>query len=539
MPETDTTVQDNQILEEAKKRRTFAIISHPDAGTTTLTEKLLLYGGAIHEAGSIRQRKAARYAASDWMAIEKERGISVTSSVLRFEKDGIKYNLLDTPGHKDFSEDTLRTLVAADSGLMVIDVAKGVEEQTEKLFEVCKMRQVPVITFVNKCDRPGMDPLEVLSNVESQLGIEAIPASWPVGYGQKFQGIYDLIGKELHLYRKSKHGAQKAETEVFSSLEEGLAESTLSGPEKEELTEEIMLIEDMFESMDREGFKKGEVSPVFFGSALNNFGLDVFLNYFQNLAPSPQPYHDSEEHEHNLNQPFSGFVFKLQANMNPDHRDCAAFVRITSGKFERGLEATHAGTGKKVRMSTPHTLMGDERNIMEEAYPGDIVSLFSPGFFRIGSTLYSDKPVRFNVIPLFTPEHFMKVSTKDPFKRKQLREGLKQLSEEGVVHVFEVPQGVGNELLLGTVGVLQFDVVTHRMSAEYAVELHQQPVSYHSARWLPNDSEEIIKKLEGNYSTHITKDMEGHPIVLFESAYALNQAEEKVGAEKLFKYKQD
>ena len=539
MPETDTTVQDNQILEEAKKRRTFAIISHPDAGKTTLTEKLLLYGGAIHEAGSIRQRKAARYAASDWMAIEKERGISVTSSVLRFEKDGIKYNLLDTPGHKDFSEDTLRTLVAADSGLMVIDVAKGVEEQTEKLFEVCKMRQVPVITFVNKCDRPGMDPLEVLSNVESQLGIEAIPASWPVGYGQKFQGIYDLIGKELHLYRKSKHGAQKAETEVFSSLEEELAESTLSGPEKEELTEEIMLIEDMFESMDREGFKKGEVSPVFFGSALNNFGLDVFLNYFQNLAPSPQPYHDSEEHEHNLNQPFSGFVFKLQANMNPDHRDCAAFVRITSGKFERGLEATHAGTGKKVRMSTPHTLMGDERNIMEEAYPGDIVSLFSPGFFRIGSTLYSDKPVRFNVIPLFTPEHFMKVSTKDPFKRKQLREGLKQLSEEGVVHVFEVPQGVGNELLLGTVGVLQFDVVTHRMSAEYAVELHQQPVSYHSARWLPNDSEEIIKKLEGNYSTHITKDMEGHPIVLFESAYALNQAEEKVGAEKLFKYKQD
>ncbi|MDX1642161.1 MAG: peptide chain release factor 3, partial [Balneolaceae bacterium] len=514
MSQTETATKNSQILKEAKKRRTFAIISHPDAGKTTLTEKLLLYGGAIHEAGSIRQRKAARYAASDWMAIEKERGISVTSSVLRFEKDGIKYNLLDTPGHKDFSEDTLRTLVAADSGLMVIDVAKGVEEQTEKLFEVCKMRQVPVITFVNKCDRPGMEPLEILSNVEGKLGIEAIPASWPVGYGQKFQGIYDLIGKELHLYRKSKHGAQKAETEVFSSLEEGLAESTLSGPEKEELTEEILLIEDMFANMDREGFKKGEVSPVFFGSALNNFGLDVFLNYFRNLAPSPQSYQDSEEHQHSLEEPFSGFVFKLQANMNPDHRDCAAFVRVTSGKFERGLEATHAGTGKKVRMSTPHTLMGDERHIMEEAYPGDIVSLFSPGFFRIGSTLYSEKPVKYNVIPLFTPEHFMKVSTKDPFKRKQLREGLKQLSEEGVVHVFEVPQGVGNELLLGTVGVLQFDVVTHRMQAEYGVELHQQPVSYHSARWLPNESEEIIKKLEKNYSTHITKDMEGHPIVL-------------------------
>ncbi|MEX0822745.1 MAG: peptide chain release factor 3 [Balneolaceae bacterium] len=538
MSSTDTISKPDHIIKEAEKRRTFAIISHPDAGKTTLTEKLLLYGGAIHEAGSIRQRKAARYAASDWMAIEKERGISVTSSVLRFEQDGIKYNLLDTPGHKDFSEDTLRTLVAADSGLMVIDVAKGVEEQTEKLFEVCKLRQVPVITFVNKCDRPGMDPLEVLSNIENRLGIEAVPANWPVGYGQKFQGIYDLIGKEMHLYEKSKHGAKKAETNIYS-LSEGLKRSSLSDAEKEQLEEEILLIEDMFAEMDRDGFKKGSVSPVFFGSALNNFGLDVFLKYFRNLAPSPQPYSDSEGNSWPLDEPFSGFIFKLQANMNPDHRDCAAFVRITSGQFKRGLEATHAATGKKVRMSTPHTLMGDERHIMEEAFPGDIVSLFSPGYFRIGSTLHTDKPVSFNVIPLFTPEHFMKVSTKDPFKRKQLREGLKQLSEEGVVHVFEVPNGVGNELLLGTVGVLQFDVVEHRMQAEYGVELQQQPVNYHAARWLPNNSDSIIEKLESNYSTHITRDMEGNPIVLFESAYALNQAEEKVGADNLFKYKQD
>lgn len=538
MSQNNTETTNPDILKEAEKRRTFAIISHPDAGKTTLTEKLLLYGGAIHEAGSIRQRKAARYAASDWMAIEKERGISVTSSVLRFEKDGIRYNLLDTPGHKDFSEDTLRTLVAADCGLMVIDVAKGVEEQTEKLFEVCKMRQVPVITFVNKCDRPGMDPLEILSNVENRLGIEAIPANWPVGYGQKFQGIYDLIGKEMHLYIKSKHGAQKAETEILP-LDKGLEASTLSNTEKEELLEEIMLIEDMYANMDQDAFKKGTASPVFFGSALNNFGLDVFLNYFRNLAPTPQAYEDASGKSRELDAPFSGFIFKLQANMNPDHRDCAAFIRITSGKFERGLEVIHAGTGKKVKMSTPHTLMGDERHIMEEAYPGDIVSLFSPGFFKIGSTLHAKKPVHFNVIPLFTPEHFMKVSTKDPFKRKQLREGLKQLSEEGVVHVFEVPHGVGNELLLGTVGVLQFDVVTHRMLAEYGVELHQQPVAYNSARWLPNDSEEIIKKLESSYSTYITKDMDNHPIVLFESAYALTQAEGKVGAENLFKYKQD
>ncbi len=538
MSPTDTAINNDIILKEAARRRTFAIISHPDAGKTTLTEKLLLYGGAIHEAGSIRQRKAARYAASDWMAIEKERGISVTSSVLRFEKDGIKYNLLDTPGHKDFSEDTLRTLVAADCGLMVIDVAKGVEEQTEKLFEVCKLRQVPVITFVNKCDRPGMDPLEVLSNIENRLGIEAIPANWPVGYGPKFQGIYDLIGREMHLYSKSKHGAQKAETSVHS-LEEGLKKSSLSESEKNDLIEEISLIEDMYENMDKDGFKNGSVSPVFFGSALNNFGLDVFLNYFKRLAPPPQPYSNASGTIHKLNEPFSGFIFKLQANMNPDHRDCAAFVRITSGRFKRGLDVTHAGTGKKVKLSTPHTLMGDERMILDEAYPGDIVSLFNPGFFRIGSTLHAEKPVHFNVIPLFTPEHFMKVSTKDPFKRKQLREGLKQLSEEGVVHVFEVPNGVGNELLLGTVGALQFEVVTHRMLEEYGVELHQQPVTYHAARWLPDDNKEIINKLQNSYSTHITKDMEEHPIVLFESAYAISQAEEKVGADNLFKYKQD
>ncbi|MGM0505670.1 MAG: peptide chain release factor 3 [Bacteroidota bacterium] len=530
-----TATKPSEIVREAQRRRTFAIISHPDAGKTTLTEKLLLYGGAIHEAGSIRQRKASRYAASDWMAIEKERGISVTSSVLRFEQDGIRYNLLDTPGHKDFSEDTLRTLVAADSGLMVIDVAKGVEEQTEKLFEVCRMRQVPVITFVNKCDRPGMDPLEVLSNVESKLGIEAVPASWPVGYGQKFQGIYDLIGKKLHLYKKTDHGAQKAETEIVD-LEEGLAKTRLSDSEKDQLREEVMLIEDMFSEMDRDKFRTGEVSPVFFGSALHNFGLDVFLSYFRDLAPSPQCYLNESDQERALDAPFSGFIFKLQANMNPDHRDCAAFVRIASGKFERGLEVTHAQTGKRVKMSTPHTLMGDERQIMEEAWPGDIVSLFSPGFFRIGNTLHAGEKVAFNVIPLFTPEHFMKVSTKDPFKRKQLREGLKQLSEEGVVHVFEVPNGVGNELLLGTVGVLQFEVVEHRMQAEYNVDLNIEGVSYHTARWLSGD-ETVIKKLQSSYSTHITKDMEGNPIVLFDSQYALNQAEEKVGADELFKFK--
>lgn len=532
-----TATADTSISTEASKRRTFAIISHPDAGKTTLTEKLLLYGGAIHEAGSVRARKASHHAASDWMAIEKERGISVTSSVMRFEKDGIKYNLLDTPGHKDFSEDTLRTLVAADSGLMVIDVAKGVEEQTEKLFEVCKLREVPVITFVNKCDRPGMEPLEVLSNIENKLGIEAVPASWPMGYGQKFQGIYDVQAKKVHVYEKADHGAKKAITELVSP-EEALDRSNLSDLEKEAFLEELMLIDDMYEGMDQDLYNAGKVTPVFFGSALNNFGLDVFLHYFHRLAPPPQGYEYSKGEKRGLEDEFSGFIFKMQANMNPGHRDCAAFIRIASGKFVRGQDVVVAHTGKKLKLATPHTLMGDDRQLLEEAYPGDIVSIFNPGDFRIGTTVYAKNPVQFDIIPLFTPEHFQKVATKDPFKRKQLREGLQQLSEEGVVHVFEVPNGVGNELLLGTVGVLQFEVVEHRMREEYNVDLVKTPVAYHCARWLPNDRADIISKLESAYSTHVTKDMEENPIVLFDSMYALQQAEEKIGAQHLFKFKQ-
>lgn len=522
------------LIDEVNRRRTFAIISHPDAGKTTLTEKLLLYGGAIHEAGSIKQRKAARHAASDWMAIEQERGISVTSSVLRFEKDGIKYNLLDTPGHKDFSEDTLRTLVAADCALMVIDVAKGVEEQTEKLYQVCKLRNIPIITFVNKCDRPGMEPLEVLSNIESKLGLPGVVANWPVGYGPDFQGVYDLIGKEMHLYVKNKHGAKIADTDVLG-LEAGLAESTLSVSAKSELSEILELIRDDYHQMDMDDFANGRCTPVFFGSALNNFGLDLFLKYFAQLAPSPKPYMNDETDIRTLTEPFSGFVFKMQANMNPDHRDCTAFVRVASGVFQRGVEVT-LDSGKKVRLSTPHSLMGDERELLEVAYPGDILALFNPGNFRIGTTMYEEKPVRFDVIPLFSPEHFMKATSRDPFKRKQLREGLQQLSEEGVVHVFEVPNGVGNELLLGTVGALQFDVVKHRMLSEYKVDITMTGVPYFAARWLPRD-EAVITKLGRSYSTHVTHDLDENPIVLFDSAYALNTAVEAVGEKNLYKYK--
>ena len=528
------TAAEKEFIAEVKQRRTFAIISHPDAGKTTLTEKLLLYGGAIREAGSIKQRKAAKHAVSDWLAIEQERGISVTSSVLRFEKDGIKYNLLDTPGHKDFSEDTLRTLVAADCALMVIDVAKGVEEQTEKLFEVCRLRGTPVITFVNKCDRPGMEPLEVMSDIENKLGIRAVAASWPIGYGSEFQGVYDLIGKDLHLYQKTDHGSREAET-VVAKLEEGLNTTPLSSSFREHLAEEIMLIEDEIHEMDSTEFDNGKVTPVFFGSALNNFGLDIFLKYFEKYAPIPQTYEARDVNQYELTNSFSGFVFKLQANMNPEHRDCTAFMRVASGVFERGMIVTHEATNKAVRMASPQSLMADDRQILEKAYPGDIVALFNPGYFKIGDTLFHSNAVRYDVIPLFTPEHFMKVLTKDPFKRKQFREGLNQLSEEGVVHVFEVPNGMGNELLLGTVGALQFDVVKHRMMAEYKVVMDMQPASFHAARWLPNDN--VAAQLEKSYSTDITRDLEGNPIALFQSNYALRQAEEKVGEKNLLKFK--
>lgn len=525
----------DSVLHEASIRRTFAIISHPDAGKTTLTEKLLLYGGAIREAGAVKSRKAGKAALSDWMAIEQERGISVTSSVLRFEKDGIKYNLLDTPGHKDFSEDTLRTLVAADCALMVIDVAKGVETQTEKLYEVCKLRGTPVITFVNKCDRPGMSPLEVLSDIENKLGLRPIAATWPVGYGGEFEGVYDLKNQELHRYTKVEHGAYVAEAEV-TDLATGLAKSRINHGDKAELLEIVELIGDEFAEMAMADFLSGKVSPVFFGSALNNFGLDLFLSHFSGLAPSPQAYVADTGKARGIGEGFSGFIFKMQANMNPDHRDCTAFVRIASGKFRRGMDVVLSDTGKKVKLSTPHSLMGDERELLEEAYPGDILALFNPGGFRIGSTLSEKEKVRFDVIPLFSPEHFMKASSRDPFKRKQLREGLQQLSEEGVVHVFEVPNGVGNELLLGTVGALQFDVVKHRMMSEYNVEITLSPVPYHTARWLPND-DTVIGKLSKSYSTAVTYDLDGNPIVLFDSAYALNQATEAVGAANLYKYK--
>lgn len=525
----------SQIQKEVEGRRTFAIISHPDAGKTTLTEKLLLYGGAIHEAGSVKQRKAAKHAVSDWLAIEQERGISVTSSILRFENEGIKYNLLDTPGHKDFSEDTYRTLIAADTALMVIDSAKGVEEQTEKLFEVCKLRKIPVITFVNKYDRPGMSPLEVMSNVENKLGIHPVPATWPIGYGTDFKGIHDIIGGKTYLYTKSNHGAYQAEFLVFDDLEEALNSTNMSPSAKEEMLEEVMLIGEEFNEMDKSDFKTGKATPMFFGSALTNFGLNVFLEHFKNLAPQPQAYTTAADDKIDLESDFSAFVFKLQANMNPEHRDCTAFLRVASGVFERGMDVYEFRTGKKIKMSTPHSLMGDERSLLHTAYPGDIVAIFNPGNFRIGSTLYAKKKIHYDVIPMFTPEHFRKAATKDPFRRKQLREGLAQLAEEGVVHVFEVPGGVGNELLLGTVGALQFDVVAHRMLSEYKVELSMLPQNYHCARWLPNKPD-VINKLTGSFSTHVTQDLDENPIVLFESMYALRQAEEKVGEENLLKY---
>ncbi len=529
---SSTATADSPILKEAKRRRTFAIISHPDAGKTTLTEKLLLYGGAIHEAGSVRARKASHHAASDWMAIEKERGISVTSSVMRFEKDGIKYNLLDTPGHKDFSEDTLRTLVAADCGLMVIDVAKGVEEQTEKLFEVCKLREVPVITFVNKCDRPGMDPLEVLSNVESKLGIEAVPASWPLGYGQKFQGIYDVIGNKVHVYEKADHGAKKAITETMS-VEQALEQSNLSDMEKDAFREEVMLIEDMYPNMDKELYNTGKVTPVFFGSALNNFGVRELLDCFVEIAPKPRPKESDTRLVKPEEKEFSGFVFKIHANMDPKHRDRLAFVKIVSGTFERNTPYLHVRNGKKMKFSSPNAFFAEKKEIVDVSYPGDIVGLHDTGNFKIGDTLTQGEEMNYRGIPSFSPEHFKYINNADPMKSKQLEKGIDQLMDEGVAQLFTLE--LNGRKVIGTVGALQFEVIQYRLEHEYGAKCTYENLNVHKACWVeakdPKSAE--FADFTRVKSKFLAKDKRGQLVFFADSAFTLQMTQSKYPTIKL------
>jgi peptide chain release factor 3 len=506
-----------QLEREVARRRTFAIISHPDAGKTTLTEKLLLYGGAIHLAGSVKSRRAAKHAVSDWMEMEQERGISITSSVLQFPYGKHSINLLDTPGHADFSEDTYRTLAAADSAVMLIDCAKGVEPQTEKLFKVCSMRRLPIFTFVNKMDRYGLQPLELMEEINNVLGIPAVPINWPIGMGKDFRGVYDRRQKKVILFdSEGTHGEAIVETQKLELSDPKL--ETILGPRRYEKTlEEIELLEIAGEEFDLEKVRNGEQSPMFFGSAMTNFGVQPFLEAFIEMAPSPSDVKDPPVSP--TRPEFSGFVFKIQANMNPNHRDRIAFVRITSGRYERDMHAKLVREDRDLKLAYPQQFMASDREMLEEAYAGDILGLYDPGYFKIGDAIANGEPVEAQDIPRFSPEHFAVVELKDPLRRKQLDKGLDQLSEEGAIQVFRQPH-LGNQSIVGAVGVLQFEVLKHRLQHEYHVEVRLRTLSFKYARWIDGDFD--VDKFERQDYTMVLKDRDDLPIVLFRNDWALN-----------------
>ncbi|MFP4599697.1 MAG: peptide chain release factor 3 [Persicimonas sp.] len=512
-----TTPTKKQLQREVDRRRTFAIISHPDAGKTTLTEKLLLYGGAIHLAGSVKSRRAAKHAVSDWMDMEQERGISITSSVLQFPYGKHSINLLDTPGHADFSEDTYRTLAAADSAVMLIDCAKGVETQTKKLFKVCRMRKLPIFTFVNKMDRYGRPPLELMEEIENLLGIGVVPINWPIGMGKDFKGVYDRRAEEVILFdSEGTHGEAVVETDRVS-LDDPQLERVLGPRRYEQLLEEIELLEIAGEGFDLARVRAGEQSPMFFGSAMTNFGVQPFLEAFIEMAPSPA---DVKEPPVEPTRPdFSGFVFKIQANMNPNHRDRIAFVRITSGRYERDMHAHLVREDRELKLSYPQQFMASDREMVTEAYAGDILGLYDPGYFKIGDAIANGEPVEAQNIPRFSPEHFAVVELKDPLRRKQLDKGLNQLSEEGTIQVFRQPH-IGNQTIVGAVGILQFEVLKHRLEHEYNVKVRLRTLNFKYARWVEGDFD--VDKFERQDYTMVLEDKDDLPIVLFRNDWALN-----------------
>ena len=477
-------------VSEAAPRRTFAIISHPDAGKTTLTEKLLLFGGAIQMAGSVKSRKAARHATSDWMALEKERGISVTSSVMQFPYSGRIVNLLDTPGHADFSEDTYRVLTAVDSALMVIDCAKGVEERTIKLMDVCRLRDTPIMTFINKLDREGRAPIELLDEVESVLKIPCAPITWPIGMGSRLKGVYHLLLDEVHIYEPGRNFTRQDST-IFKGLADpGLAER-IGEAMLTELRDELDLVRGASHPFDEEAYLAGTQTPVFFGSAVNNFGVQPLLDFFVDHAPPPQPRATTTRTVQPEENALSGFVFKIQANMDPMHRDRVAFLRVCAGRYEAGMKMLHARTGKEVRISNALTFMASERDIVATAYPGDVIGLHNHGTISIGDTFTAGEALSFTGIPNFAPELFRRARLKDPLKMKALQKGLAQLSEEGATQFFRPL--TSNDLILGAVGVLQFDVVAYRLKDEYGVEAAFETVGVVTARWVRCED---VKKLE-------------------------------------------
>ena len=522
---SDTMELSKELSAEVARRRTFAIISHPDAGKTTLTEKLLLYGGAIRQAGSVKARRAQNFATSDWMEIEKQRGISVTSSAMQFSFDGYHINILDTPGHQDFSEDTYRVLVAADSAVMLIDAAKGVEAQTIKLFKVCRMRGIPIFTFINKMDRAAKDPFELMEEIEQVLGIRSCPVNWPIGVDGDFQGVYHRDEKTVELYFGGDHGRTKAQKTVLA-IDDPALEGALDEHYRTRLSDEIELLDEAGDAFDLDAVLKGELTPVFFGSAVTNFGVEPFLQRFLKYTTPPAP-RESDQGDIQPDSPdFSGFIFKIQANMNPAHRDRLAFLRVVSGVFEKGMTVWHSGTNKDIQVKQPQQFMADEREGVEKAYPGDIIGLFDPGLYHLGDTLCTGKKIRFAKIPVFAPERFARVRPLDSMKRKQFQKGISQLSEEGAIQTFKRDETGLEEFIVGVVGELQFDVLSWRLKSEYGVDLVMDHLSYRFVRWVVSSPCDVAA-LNLTSTTARGMDQLGRNVLFFENDWSIRLAGEK------------
>jgi peptide chain release factor 3 len=513
----------SRLEEQLSRRRTFAIISHPDAGKTTLTEKLLLFGGAIQMAGTVKGRKAARHATSDWMELEKQRGISVTSSVMQFPYGEAIVNLLDTPGHEDFSEDTYRTLTAVDSALMVIDVAKGVEERTIKLMDVCRLRNTPILTFVNKLDREGRDAIEILDEIEQVLRIECAPVTWPIGMGKRFKGVYDLRTDRIHLF-SARHGGKIAEGEVIEGILNSRIDEML-GEQAKELREELDLVRGASHPLDLEAYRSGEQTPVFFGSAINNFGVEELLDAFAEYAPPPGSRHTLQREVKPAEQNFTGFVFKIQANMDPAHRDRIAFLRVCSGSYTKGMKMRHVRIGKSVQVANAITFQADARRHVEEAWPGDIIGLHNHGTIQIGDTFTEGEELKYGGIPFFAPELFRRVVLKDPLRMKALQKGVIQLSEEGATQVFRPLKN--NDLVLGAVGMLQFDVAAYRLKDEYGVDALVEPVAVYTARWVDCRDEKMLARFRDKAYENLADDGDGLLVYLAPTRVNLTLTEER------------
>ena len=509
------------LQEEISKRRTFAIISHPDAGKTTLTEKLLLFGGAIHVAGAVKSNKIKKTAAADWMEIENQRGISVATSVMGFNYGDYKINILDTPGHQDFAEDTYRTLTAVDSVIIVVDVAKGVEMQTRKLMEVCRMRNTPVIIFVNKLDREGRDPFDILDELEAELKISVRPLSWPINIGAKFKGVYNIYENTLDLFTPNK---QKVTERVeIDDVNSSIVDENIGEDDAQKLRDDLELINGVYPDFNTDDYLKGEIAPVFFGSALNTFGVKELLDCFVKIAPSPKPV-QSLERTINPDEPeFSGFVFKIHANMDPNHRSCIAFVKVCSGKFERNMNYKHIRSGKMMRFSAPTAFMAQKKSVVDEAYPGDIVGLPDTGNFKIGDTLTSGEEIHFKGLPSFSPEMFKYIENTDPMKTKQLNKGIEQLMDEGVAQLFT--NQFNGRKLIGTVGQLQFEVIQYRLLHEYGAQCRWEPISLYKACWIESDDADALEAFKKRKYQFMATDREGRDVFLADSNYVLQMAQ--------------